>query len=141
MKAKILLFVLTLFLVLPNASRAAFVPHPVGITAAAPESPAPAPEAAAHHRGFWNKFTSHFKLPFDKRNNAQSDSNGWAIASFCCGVVGLFILGIPLGVCAVVFGALGMSNQKRLRGLAIAGLVLGVIDIVGALIVISMMAK
>lgn len=67
--------------------------------------------------------------------NATAMGAGFGIAALCCGIAGLFVAGIPLGVCAIVFGAIGAN--RRLKGLAIAGLTLGVIDVIGALIVLS----
>lgn len=65
----------------------------------------------------------------------QGGGSGFAIVSFIAGILGLLIAGIPLGIVAVVFGAIGL--KRNLRGLAVAGIILGFIDIVGALIVIS----
>lgn len=61
--------------------------------------------------------------------------SGFAIVSFIAGILGLLIAGIPLGIIAVIFGAIGLNRD--LRGLAVAGIILGFIDIIGALIVIS----
>lgn len=55
----------------------------------------------------------------------ETTSNGWGIASFCCAMVGLFFP--PMGILAIIFGAIGVN--KKLKGLAIAGLTLGVIEI------------
>lgn len=60
--------------------------------------------------------------------------NGWAIASLAFGIVGLPVLGILTGWFAVWFGAMalrrtGGPRQYRGRGLATAGIVLGVADI------------
>ena len=68
-------------------------------------------------------------LPPVQSNNG---SNGWAIAGFACGVVGLlFVGGLLLGPCAIVFSVLGMKKSRQegapLKGLAIAGLVCGIL--------------
>jgi hypothetical protein len=68
---------------------------------------------------------------------SRSGGSGFAIVSFIAGILGLLVAGIPLGIIAVVFGAIGL--KRDLKGLAIAGIILGFIDIVGALIVISML--
>ena len=58
-----------------------------------------------------------------------SSDSGWpGIVSLSCAVLGLVIAGLPLGICAIVFGALGLSRE--LKGMAIAGLVLGIIDVI-----------
>jgi hypothetical protein len=60
-------------------------------------------------------------------------SSGLAIASLICGIVGLCVG--PTGVAAVITGHLALSNIKQSggavtgRGMAIAGLILGYIEI------------
>lgn len=62
---------------------------------------------------------------------------GMGVTSFVCGIVGLLVAGIILGIVAIVFGIIGM--KRAMPGLAIAGFVLGIIDVVGAIIFISML--
>ena len=57
-----------------------------------------------------------------------SDSGWQGILSLSCAVLGWFIFGLPLGICAVVFGAMGLN--KKLKGLAIAGVVVGIFEII-----------
>lgn len=45
---------------------------------------------------------------------------GFGITALCCGVLGF-------GILAVIFGAIGMHRNERLKGMAIAGLVLGIL--------------
>lgn len=72
-------------------------------------------------------------------------TEGLGLTAFICGVVGLIIAGIPLGIMALVFGAIGLSKVNRYpdiymgRGFAITGIVLGIIDIVGVLLILSSM--
>ena len=65
-----------------------------------------------------------------------SDTAGWGIAAFACSFLGLFVLGILFGILGIVFGAIGLN--KSLKGLAIAGLILGVIDVIAFFIVLAM---
>ena len=60
-----------------------------------------------------------------------SRTNGLAIASLCCGVVGLFVLNIILGPLAIVFGVVArrQAGAKNGAGMATAGIVLGVVDV------------
>ena len=63
----------------------------------------------------------------------RSTSNGLAIASLVCGIVGLLIFAFILGPLAIIFGGVGLSRANRgaaHRGMALAGLVLGVLDVV-----------
>lgn len=83
----------------------------------------------------------------EKKHNSITDAptagttNGLAISGFIIGLVSLFVAGIPLGIVAVIFSAiaLGQIQKKgqRGRGFAIAGLILGIVGIVGALIVLA----
>lgn len=63
----------------------------------------------------------------------RTSSNGLAIASLVCGIVGLLIFAFILGPLAIIFGGVGLSNANRgagHRGMALAGVVLGILDIV-----------
>jgi uncharacterized membrane protein len=67
---------------------------------------------------------------------------GFAIASVVCGLVGLFVFGIILGTLALIFGAIALKRIRNNpgtpgRGLAIAGLILGLVDVVLLLILIA----
>lgn len=63
----------------------------------------------------------------------QRRSNGWAIASLICGIVGC----VPFvtSLCATIFGIVGIRKssdpQVGGRGIAIAGLILGIIGLIG----------
>ena len=59
--------------------------------------------------------------------NVSNGGSGWGIAALACGIVGLFAGALIMGPLAIVFGALGL--KKKLRGLAIAGLILGIIEL------------
>jgi hypothetical protein len=68
---------------------------------------------------------------------------GFAIASIVCGVIGLFIFGYILGLLAIIFGGIAlrrirMNPDQPGRGLAVAGMVLGLIDVI--LLAILMLA-
>jgi hypothetical protein len=67
----------------------------------------------------------------------MTEKKGFAIASLVCGL--LFWLGFPgfiLSILAIVFGIIQLKNIKKTpgqyggRGMAIAGLILGIIGIV-----------
>jgi Domain of unknown function (DUF4190) len=74
----------------------------------------------------------------------QSRSNGMAIAGLVCGIVGIFIFEVILGVLAIIFGGIGVSRANRgagRRGMAWAGVILGAIDIVLFVVVLAVSAK
>jgi hypothetical protein len=72
----------------------------------------------------------------------ERKTSGLAIASLICSIVGLFGFGLIMGVLAVVFGFMAISrinDEPRFysgKGLAIAGIIIGVISFFGALLVI-----
>jgi hypothetical protein len=77
-------------------------------------------------------------MPSAPAATATEGSNGFAVASLVCGILAVvlfFTLWIPfvLGICAIVFGAIGISRANRMggrqKGLAIAGIVCGVVGI------------
>lgn len=64
-------------------------------------------------------------------------SSGWeGIVALVCGVLGLF-LGFP-AILAIIFGAMGMGRNKKHRGMAVAGFVLGIIVTVLLLLAIAL---
>ena len=75
----------------------------------------------------------------DKKTNAM------ALTGFITGVVGLIIFGIILGIVAVVFSCIGLSkinkNPEKFsgKGFGIAGLVLGIIDILAAILLLALL--
>ena len=67
-------------------------------------------------------------------------TSGFAIAALVIGIIGIlfsfswyiFFIGIPLDALAIIFGGIGLAHAKKGykgRGMAIAGLVLGIIGI------------
>lgn len=80
------------------------------------------------------------------QNNAQNQASyvqnpnkycGAAIASLVCSLIGLLCFGIPLGFAAVVAGIYALTQIKQTsekgKGLAIAGIVIGAIDVIAAI--------
>jgi hypothetical protein len=75
----------------------------------------------------------------------QPPSNGVGVAGFVTGLLGLIlcwfpVVGLILGVLGIILGGVGISTSRKTgagSGLAIAGLVLGVISLVPAIIIIA----
>ena len=73
---------------------------------------------------------------------AAGPSNGMAIAALVLGIVSLVLFfacgaGILAGLLAVVFGFIGMSKAKEIgkgRGMGLAGLILGLVGIIGGIL-------
>jgi hypothetical protein len=72
---------------------------------------------------------------------AVSESNGIATAAGILGIISIFIFGLILGVLAIVLGVIGNRNAARLggkgRGMAITGIVCGIIGLIGWIIIIG----
>lgn len=75
--------------------------------------------------------------------SSSSRTNGLAIASLCCGIVGLFILNIILGPLAIIFGAVARRQAavKSGAGMAKAGIILGIVDVVLWLVLLIVAAN
>ena len=70
-----------------------------------------------------------------KKEYKGKGSTGYSVGSFIFGISGLLVLAIIFGPLAIIFGVIGLN--RKLKGLAIVGLLLGFIDIIGFLIIIS----
>ena len=72
-------------------------------------------------------------------NNPQENEKTGDTAAMVCGIVGLFVAGIILGIIAIVQAN---SSKQKTNGVftskARAGFILGIIDIVGAIIVLCL---
>ncbi|MER6786949.1 DUF4190 domain-containing protein [Streptomyces sp. NPDC000658] len=75
--------------------------------------------------------------------SAGSRTNGFAVASLCCGIVGLFLLNIVLGPLAIVFGVVArrQASVRNGAGMAKAGIVLGIVDVVLWLVLLAVAAS
>lgn len=77
-------------------------------------------------------------------NGGEPKTEGFGLAGFITGLVGLFIFGILFGLIAIIFGAISLGkinkNPDRFKGkgFAITSLILGIIDVVGFLIVLAL---
>ena len=61
--------------------------------------------------------------------NNQKQSRGFSITSLVLGIVSLIVFAIIAGPLAIVFGAIGISKEGK-NGMAIAGIITGVIGII-----------
>lgn len=83
----------------------------------------------------------------DTRSTAPTqtrNSNGLAIAGLVCGLVGLGFFNYILGPLAIIFGGIGWSRANRganHRGMSIAAVVLGVVDILIFVVLLVAVAK
>ena len=87
-------------------------------------------------------------LENDQQNiqvEGNSEAIGWGIASLTSAILGIVLLMFGLfyapllyGLLAVVFGGIGMN--KKLKGLSIAGVILGVLEVTVSFLVLILIA-
>ena len=65
-----------------------------------------------------------------RRRTGARDTEGMAVTSFVLGLVGLLVLNVVLGPIAVVLAVRSLKRGTGRRSRAMAGLVLGIADIV-----------
>lgn len=69
----------------------------------------------------------------------QGKTSSIAIGGFVCSLVGFLVAGIILGIVAISLGGAALNHMKTFpeekgKGLAIAAIVIGIVDIIGAII-------
>ncbi|GKX28529.1 hypothetical protein SH1V18_10090 [Vallitalea longa] len=79
--------------------------------------------------------------------NQEAKYKGFAVASMVCGIVGIvffcvWYISIILAILAIIFGAIVINDNKKKqtntgKGMAIAGLVLGIITVGLAILCIA----
>ena len=87
----------------------------------------------------------------DNVNNTTTDANSnkemnvISLLSFIFSLIGLFIFGIPCGIAAVVLGIIGLAKaankQTTNKWMAIAGLVIGILDILAVSFFVSQITQ
>ncbi|MFJ4831843.1 DUF4190 domain-containing protein [Streptomyces sp. NPDC088747] len=72
-----------------------------------------------------------------------SRTNGLAIASLVCGIIGVFLFNVILGPLAIVLGVVGMrqAGVKGGGGMAKAGVILGVVDLIIFAVLLALAAS
>lgn len=72
-------------------------------------------------------------------NNTQSNTRNLAVASLICSLVGLLIFRLPLGIVALITGIIAYNKEDvettNSKGMAIAGIVIGILHIVTSVII------
>lgn len=89
------------------------------------------------------KRASYKPLLLKKRlGDTPQQTSGMAIASLVCGILAFFVLGVVLGPLAIIFGGVALSKIRKNpevkgRGLAVAGLVLGIVATVLIIVILA----
>ncbi|MEU8953898.1 DUF4190 domain-containing protein [Streptomyces sp. NPDC048518] len=68
-------------------------------------------------------------------------TNGLAVAGLVCGILGLFFLSFVLGPLAIIFGAIALRQKTGSLGMAKAGLILGIVDVVLFIVLLAVVAS
>lgn len=111
---------------------------------------APSPQQMDQAQKTAQPGATQFSTPINGQVNGNAGAGkttGTAIGALVCAIVGLIILPLPMGILGVSLGATGLNHIKTFpndkgKGLAIAGIVIGIIDIVWwVFVVITKFAK
>lgn len=77
------------------------------------------------------------KEMIERNSSLKHVGGGFSIASFVLGIIGFITQGYICGVLAIVFGIIGLVRGRR-KGLAIFGLIFGILDIIGASLALTL---
>lgn len=80
-----------------------------------------------------NQFTPPAQPPVDPE---EKTAKGFAVASLVLGILSLFCCGVILSIPGAVFGILSLNKKKEQNGMAIAGIILSAIGLIGSIILI-----
>lgn len=85
----------------------------------------------SQNNGFYNNSNM-------QNNNYQSNSNNkvnnkFALSSLICGILSIWVFGIPFGLTAIILGIIGLNTfdlaTEKNESFAIAGIIIGVIAV------------
>lgn len=70
----------------------------------------------------------------------NKELNVLGLLSMVIAIIGLFVFGIPCGVASLILGIIGIATagETRGKGMAIAGTVVGAIDLVAVLWLVNL---
>jgi len=87
---------------------------------------------------------NNYTIKNNEINKKDARKTHWgAIAGLTTGIVGLFIFGIILGICAIIFSSIALAAIKnhpdvyKGRGMARAGLIIGIVGLVLTIMILS----
>jgi len=63
------------------------------------------------------------------------EKGGFGTTGLVCGICSLILFGIPLGILAIVFGAIAMNKEQRF---GVAGVVLGIVGMLAAILMLAL---
>lgn len=100
--------------------------------------PAPPASPAAPYGQPYGAPGMPYQGPMPYGTASPQSYGGMAIGGFVCSLLGLLCLGPVLGIVAIILGAVALGGMNKTgnlqgRGMAIASIVIGVIDIVSSI--------
>jgi hypothetical protein len=85
----------------------------------------------------------HTSVPKKQQSSSGDGINTFALVGFLSGIAGLIVLPLLFGIIGIIFSAIGMSQILKGKGkglgFAIAGLALGVIEIILIFVLLSIL--
>ncbi|MBN2668532.1 MAG: DUF4190 domain-containing protein [Bacteroidales bacterium] len=72
-------------------------------------------------------------------NKPAHKSGAMGAISFTLGILGLFIFGLLAGIGAIILAVLNIGQNRKLKGLAVVGLILGIFDVLAVVYILSTM--
>lgn len=101
-------------------------------------------EPTQNGEGHYFDYTEAYRAAPQYGGEPQEEpSNGLGVASFVLGLIGYLLCSgcmPPISIVAIVLAAMDRKKAMRWRGMAIAGLVFGIIGLVSTLIMIGVFA-
>lgn len=98
-----------------------------------------------NHKEQNESFKAELKNGYKKiKSDNDKRMSGMAVAGFIVSLLGLFLFGILMGLIGIIFSAIGLAkinkNQDKFKGkgLAVAGLIIGIIDILVWIVIIAL---
>ena len=78
---------------------------------------------------------NNYNQPMNNQQQVKGKTPGTAVAALVISVIGLFIASLPLGIVSISLGSTALNHYKSFpndtgKGLAITGIVIGIIEII-----------
>ena len=129
MKNKLLVVLVLLLLYISPAAHAGFVVKKVSFSSGAVAVKSSVNNVKIEAREKSHSFFEHInnRLSFLHPYRLHKENEWFGLAAIGCGIVGLLVPGVNF--LAILFGVLGMGRGCKVQGLAVAGFVMGVLEL------------
>lgn len=129
MKNKLLVVLVLLLLYISPSAQAGFVVKKVSFSSGAVAVKSSVNNVKIEAREKSHSFFEHInnRLSFLHPYRLHKENEWFGLAAIGCGIVGLLVPGVNF--LAILFGVLGMGRGCKVQGLAVAGFVMGVLEL------------